>query len=43
MQIQIDQTRREIKTHGTYAFPVRISCKRLSEYQGGGMANWGRK
>ncbi len=35
MQIQIDQTRREIKTHGTYAFPVRISCKRLSEYQGG--------
>lgn len=33
MQIQTDKNRKEIKVHGTYEFPVRISHERLSDYE----------
>lgn len=33
MQIIIDQNGREIKPHGTYAFPVLVSHERLSNYE----------
>ncbi len=33
MQIVIDQNGREIKSHGTYAFPVLVSHERLSNYE----------
>lgn len=33
MQIQIDEKGREIKSHGTYAFPVLVSHERLSNYE----------
>ena len=33
MQILTDQNGREIKTHGTYEFPVRVSHERLSNYE----------
>lgn len=33
MQILIDQNGREIKTHGTYEFPILVSHERLSNYE----------
>ncbi len=33
MQIQIDQNGREIKSHGTYEFPVLVSHEALSRYE----------
>ena len=33
MQIQTDRNQKEIKIHGTYGFPVRVSHERLSNYE----------
>ena len=33
MQIQTDKNQKEIKVHGTYEFPVRVSHERLSDYE----------
>lgn len=33
MQIQTDRNQKEIKIHGTYEFPVRVSHERLSNYE----------
>lgn len=33
MQIQTDRNQKEIKIHGTYGFPVRVSHERLSDYE----------
>lgn len=33
MQIQTDRNQKEIKVHGTYGFPVRVSHERLSDYE----------
>lgn len=35
MQLQIDKEQKEIKNHGSYEFPLRISHKKLSEYDTG--------
>ena len=35
MELQVNEERRELKSHGTYGFPVNISRKRLSSYQTG--------
>lgn len=33
MQIQTDRNKKEIKLHGTYGFPVRVSHEHLSDYE----------
>ena len=35
MQLKIDQEQKEIKSHGSYAFPVLISYERLSYFDTG--------
>lgn len=33
MQLQTDRNQKEIKLHGTYEFPVRVSHEKLSDYE----------
>ena len=35
MELLVNNEKREIKSHGTYSFPVNISRKRLSSYETG--------
>jgi len=38
MQIRINSEKRELKSHGSFGFPVYISCKKLSNYERGAFA-----
>ena len=33
MQLQLDNNKKELKSHGTYAFPVNVSYEQLSRYE----------
>ncbi len=35
MELRVNKEKRELKTHGTYEFPVNISRKRISSYETG--------
>ena len=35
MELRVNKEKRELKSHGTYEFPVNISRKRLSSYETG--------
>ena len=39
-QLQITSDKKEIKEHGSYAFPVRVSYESLSMYNGAFLWHW---